>query len=237
MRLHHLTRSAVVAAGVSFAVLGSVAAAHAHVTVTPSTTAAGAHAILEVSVGHGCGDSPTTEITVQMPDGINSVTPTRNPLWEVQKQVEAVDPPITDEHGNETVERVASVTYTTDKPLPEGYRDEFELSVTLPESVGDTLVFPVVQRCEEGESAWTEVPEQGQSAEDLELPAPSFTVTETEIETSGHGAAPAADHPSADSGPEPASGSTTGLAAVALGAGVLGIVLGAAALALQRRRT
>ena len=43
--------------------------ASAHVTITPSTTAAGAFAVLEVSVGHGCEGSPTTEITIQMPAG------------------------------------------------------------------------------------------------------------------------------------------------------------------------
>ena len=49
------------------AALGIVAlsggAASAHVTVTPSTTEAGASAILTFSNGHGCEGSPTTKLT------------------------------------------------------------------------------------------------------------------------------------------------------------------------------
>ena len=237
---HHLLRPAVVGASVSLAVLLPAAAAQAHVTITPSTTAAGEHAVLQVSMGHGCAGSPTTEITVQIPEGINSVTPTRHPLWTVEKQVEEVDPPIEDSHGNGVVERVASVTYSTDNPLPEGYRDVFELSVTLPESTGDTLVFPTVQRCEEGESAWTEVPEEGQSIDDLEQPAPAFTLTEAAASghgSSGHGASVSAGQRAAGDGSETAEDGTSGLAVVALGAGVLGILIGAVGLLLHRRST
>ena len=72
----HLVRAGAVAALV--AVVAWAAPASAHVTITPSTTAAGAFAVLEVSVGHGCDGSPTTEITIQMPPEINAVTPTRN---------------------------------------------------------------------------------------------------------------------------------------------------------------
>src|SRR5687768_9018503 len=107
----------VVRGGAAVVVLGLVglaAPASAHVTVTPSTTAAGAFAVLEFSVGHGCEDSPTTRITIQMPPEINSVSPTRNGLWQVEKDVERLDPPVTDAHGNGITERVASVTYTTD---------------------------------------------------------------------------------------------------------------------------
>ena len=64
--------------------------------------------------------------------------------------------------------------------MPDGYRDAFELSLQLPEAEGTTLVFPTIQTCEEGESAWIEVPEDGQSADDLELPAPSVTITAAE---------------------------------------------------------
>src|SRR5689334_6301343 len=62
---------------------GFASPAGAHVTVTPSTTAAGAHAVLQFSVGHGCADSPTTRITIQIPAQITSVTPTRTALWKV----------------------------------------------------------------------------------------------------------------------------------------------------------
>ena len=55
----------------------------------------------------------------------------------------------------------------------------------LPESEGTTLVFPTIQTCEQGESAWIEVPEDGQDAEELELPAPSVTITAAEGDAHG----------------------------------------------------
>lgn len=67
-------------------------------------TTAGAHAVLAIRVGHGCGKSPTTKITVQIPARITSVTPTRTALWKVAKQTEKVDPPAVDPHGTKIVE-------------------------------------------------------------------------------------------------------------------------------------
>lgn len=218
----------VVRGGAAAAVLGLVglaAPASGHVTVTPSTTAAGAFAVLEFSVGHGCEDSPTTRISIQLPPEINTVSPTRNGLWQVEKDVERLDPPVTDAHGNEITERVASVTYTTDAPLPDGYRDTFELSVQLPDAEGDTLAFPTIQTCQDGESAWIEVPQDGQDVDELELPAPSFVV--------GEAADEAADDKAVD---EVDDEDGTALTVAALVAGLLGAVLGGTALVRQRRR-
>jgi periplasmic copper chaperone A len=236
----HSTRRLLVrgsAAATLVALVAWAAPASAHVTITPSTTAAGAFAVLEVSVGHGCDGSPTTEITIQMPPEINAVTPTQNALWDVQKEIETLDPPAVDAHGDEIGERVASVTYTARTPLPDGYRDTFELSVLLPEDEGATLVFPTVQTCEDGESAWIEVPADGQDADELELPAPSFVITAAG--GTGHdGAATeeaSTEHDDGgDAGDEGDDVSAWTIAALGLGA--LGAVLGGAALVGQRRR-
>ena len=58
---------------------GRAAPASAHVTITPSDTAAGAYTVLTVSVGHGCEGSPTTALDIQIPEQILSVTPTLLP--------------------------------------------------------------------------------------------------------------------------------------------------------------
>ena len=222
-------------------VIGLAGPAGAHVTVTPSTTAAGAHAVLDFSVSHGCEGSSTTEITIRIPDEINAVAPTRHALWDVEKDVVELDPPVTDSHGNQVTERVASVTYRTDAPLPDGYRDVFELSMQLPEAEGTTLVFPTIQTCEQGEAAWIQVAEDGGSEADLELPAPAFVVTAAE--PGGHGAettatdTASAGHNVAESSTSQDSENSRALTLAALGAGLLGALLGGAALVLQRRRT
>lgn len=223
------------AAAVIVSVFGFASPASAHVTLTPSTTAAGAHAVLQFSVGHGCENSPTTKIAIQIPAQITSVTPTRTALWKAEKQTETVDPPAVDSHGHKIVQRVASVTFTTQTPLPDGYREVFELTVQLPEGKGTKLAFPTIQTCEQGESAWIEVAQDGQDAEDLQLPAPSFVTSEPEEGALHHMATGDAHskHP-----PTTASAPATdrALTFAALAAGVLGAVLGGTALVRQRRR-
>ena len=240
MSLRTLARLSAAPLALGVVVLGIAAPASAHVTISASTTAAGAFTVLTVSVPHGCDGSATTKIAIQIPDEINDLTPTRNPLWDVEKTTEKLDPPITAEDGDEITERVATVVYKANTPLPDGYRETFELSLQLPDAEGTTLVFPTVQTCEKGEAAWIEVPEAGQSEDDLELPAPSVTITAAEgTETS--------DEPTADGGLTQEAGApvaaeeedegSDALGAWALGAGVLGIALGGAALIQGRRRS
>lgn len=241
MHTSHLRAIARVAVAPA-ALVGALAlagSASAHVTVTPSETAAGAYTIVTVSVPHGCDGSPTTKVAIAMPDGIYSVTPTRNPFYDVEKVTEKLDQPVQDAHGNELTERVSQVVYTAETPLPDGQRDTFELSLQIPEdAAGKTLAFPAIQTCEKGETAWSEVPASGQSEDDLEHPAPAFEVTAAE--TTGDHAAAAAD--TADSGDTSASASDdgdddgNGIAIAGLVAGLLGLALGAVALVRTRGR-
>ncbi|MEV6301249.1 YcnI family protein [Actinoplanes sp. NPDC051861] len=219
-----VTRAGAVVLAVTL--VGLASPASAHVTVTSSTTAAGAHAVLAFSVAHGCEDSPTTAITVQIPASITSVTPTRHPLWQVEQTMEKVDPPVADAHGNRIVERVAAVTYRTDTPLPDGYRDVVELAVQLPDTAGAGLLFPTIQTCVNGETAWTEVPQDGRAIADLERPAPGFVVSAPEQGTH-HGAATA---------PPVAPAPNNGVTLAALVAGLVGAALGAVSLFQKHRR-
>src|SRR5699024_1457862 len=167
--------------GAAALVLSGAVTAQAHVSLAEDTVEAGAYEILTLSVPHGCDGSATTELAIQIPEGINAVTPTRNSLYTVDKVMAELDTPITDSHGNEVTERVAQIVYTADTPLPDGQRDAFELSLQVPEDAADsTLYFPTVQTCEEGETAWVQIPEDGQDAHDLESPAPSVEVVAAE---------------------------------------------------------
>jgi uncharacterized protein YcnI len=142
-------------AGVVLA-LAPAAAASAHVSASATSTAAGSSSVVTFSVPHGCDGSPTTVVTIQLPESVPTVTPTVNPSWTVEKVVEQLAEPLTDAHGNEITERVTSVVYTTTGAgLPDGYRDTFDLSLRLPEGeVGDVVAFPVVQTCSEGTAEW-----------------------------------------------------------------------------------
>ncbi|MEU4363507.1 YcnI family protein [Promicromonospora sp. NPDC023987] len=231
-----------------FAAVGLVAlgatSAMAHVTITPSTTAAGATAAFRVEIPHGCEESATTGISIRLPEGVADVTATGTDRWSVD---EAAD----------------SLTWTTDEPLPDGEHAEVEFSVRLPDDVGATLVFPVIQECEDGEAAWTEVAEHGEGHDALDRPAPVVVVTsggaeaEAEPETGEtgetHGETANADPggEAASTGPEaanvtagPEAASATGdpegpdllIAYGAAGVLVAGGLAGGAVLLRRRRR-
>ncbi|MBM0125554.1 YcnI family copper-binding membrane protein [Pimelobacter simplex] len=222
------------------AALGIVAltagTASAHVTVTPTTTAAGAYAVLTFSVGHGCEGSPTTRLAIQMPESIPEVTPTVNPGWDVEKVSEKLAEPVKDDHGNEVTERTGQVVYTARTPLQDGYRDTVELSVQLPDAAGETLAFPVIQTCQKGETGWTETAAEGQDPEELASPAPVVTVTEATGEGHHGGAAEEAEDEAEEKETTEAAakdddGAGNGLAIGGLVAGLGGLALGGLALA------
>lgn len=223
-------------------VVAGATVASAHVTVSPSTSAAGSYTVLTFAFGHGCGESATTQVAIQMPEQILAVSPTVHPGWDVEKVMEGLETPVDDGHGGEYTERVAEVVYTAETPVPDGYRDAFELSLKLPDAAGETLDFPTVQTCEEGETAWVELPADGQSSDDLESPAPSFEVTSagaTEAADAEAGTEEVAAEGSAEDGTATDAASddaaTPVVSWVALALGAAGLVLGALAFARSRR--
>jgi len=244
MSIRTLARLGAFPAATAAIALSLAAPASAHVTATPSTAAAGAYTVVTFSVGHGCEGSPTTKIEIQVPESVLSVTPSRNPFYDVEKTIEKLDEPVADAHGNEVTERTASIVYTASTPLPDGERDAFELSFQLPDAEGETLSFPTIQTCEKGETGWTEVPADGQDAEELESPAPAFEIVAAEA--GGHdddaAAEPAADDAagaddtdaSADASADDAGDSSSALGWAGLVAGLLGLAAGGLALARTR---
>ncbi|NQX25996.1 YcnI family protein [Microbacteriaceae bacterium VKM Ac-2854] len=204
--------------------LGAPLAASAHVSATPSTTAAGSYSLVTFSVGHGCDGSPTTSVDITIPDGINSVTPTVVAGWDVVKNEVQLDAPITDSHGASITERVSNVVYTAQTPLADGYRQAFTLQVQLPEdAAGKTLEFPTLQTCEAGSTNWNEPTVEGE--EEPELPAPTVAVTAA-VAGSEHGDddEDATEEVTAESHDEASAGGDDVLARVL---GIGGLVVGA----------
>jgi periplasmic copper chaperone A len=231
-------RSARRAAGVIGATAGAALllapAAQAHVTATPTETAAGSYTVVTLATGHGCDGSPTTGLDIKMPEGVYSVAPEVHPGWKVKKVMAVLDAPVDDGHGGQYTERVDRVVYSADEPLADGYRFATELSLQIPADaeVGSTLEFPTVQTCTKGETAWIEPTPAG--GEEPELPAPAFVVAAAT--DGGHGAGAEADESqkSASSTSDSSDGSGP-LVWVGVVAGLLGLLLGGAALLRSRR--
>lgn len=218
-----------IGAGALLAV-GAPLAASAHVSVTPTSTAAGSYTVLSFAVGHGCDGSPTTSLSFEIPESINAVTPTVNPNWDISKVSAPLADPITDSEGEQLVERVGSVVYTAKTPLADGYRDTVSFQVQLPaDAEGKTLVFPVTQTCEVGQTDWTDVAEAGQDEDDLESPAPTIVVTAAEA-GDHHGAAAASDDDAEHTEAAAASTGTTDVLGRVLG--IAGLVVGAAGIVI-----
>ena len=209
------------ASGVLLA-LGAPLAATAHVGVTPSSTAAGSSTVLTFAFSHGCAESPTTKLTFDIPESIASVSPTLNPNFTIEKVVEG--------------ERTAQVVYTAITPVEDGYGDTIELALRLPEDAeGETLAFPVLQTCAEGETDWSAVAEEGEA--EPESPAPTIVVTE--VTGDEHGTATTVSDEHAESASDVAA--TTSDDAVARVLGIGGLVVGAVGVVLaitaRRRRS
>lgn len=258
MKKNHrrFARLAVVPVAAALA-LGIAGPASAHVTVTPSETGAGAYSLLTFSVPHGCDGSATTKVAIKLPDNVIEATPTRNPFYDVEKVTAQLDTPLTAEDGDEITEKVDQIIYTAKTPLPDGQRDSFEVSLQIPEDaeVGSTLAFPTIQSCEQGETAWTEIPAAGAGEDSVEHPAPAFEVTagggeddhgSGQMDDSSAGPAAEASSPStttstttpaASDSAEDADGGGKGFGIAGLIAGVLGLALGGVALARTRGRT
>src|SRR4051812_11796626 len=103
------------------ALLLSAAGAAAHVGLVEPNAAPGAQYTAQFRVGHGCSGSPTTALRVEIPPGIDAVTPQAPPGWSVATERQGA--------------RVSAVTWTGgplagDKPGP------FTATMRLPTKAG-----------------------------------------------------------------------------------------------------
>lgn len=217
-------RSALTLTGIALGgalVLAAPLAASAHVHVHAEGAAAGATSRLDFSFSHGCDGSPTTALVFDVPEGVANVTPVVDGVWKISR--------VLGDDGTPT-----QVTYTALTPIEDGLAASASFDALFSSDVGDTdIAFPVTQRCEVGETAWTQVAEDGQDPEELESPAPVVAVAVASAAgTSEHGD----DHGAAEAAPESEAAASAPVATW-LGGGAL--VLGAAALVvalLNRRR-
>lgn len=211
--------------------IGAPLAASAHVTVTPSDTAAGSYALLTFATSHGCEGSPTTKMTIDIPESIISVSPTVNPNWTIEKI----------STGEGDAARVSQIVYTAITPLEDGLRDTFVLSAKLPDdAAGETLEFPVLQSCAVGETSWSETSVAGEA--EPELPAPFIVLTEASADGDGHGGHAAASsdtdtHESSEEAAVSPEAPSSDMVARILGVG--GLIVGAigVTLAVVTRRS
>jgi periplasmic copper chaperone A len=236
-----ITTWVIAAAGVLTLVLAGTAGAH--ITANPGEAPSDSYATVSFQVPHGCEESPTTQVRIQIPPSVPSATPSVHPLWDVATKEGKKDK--VELHGETITRGVSEVTYTAKQPLPPDRLDLFAMSVKLPAGeVGESVYFPTIQRCEQGQTRWIQIPAEGESAEELDEPAPAVVLTAAEgshggaasEEESGQGAAqPAANVPAASVSSDD-DGAPMWLAISALAVGALGLLAGIGGMMAGRRR-
>jgi uncharacterized protein YcnI len=205
------------------------ASAGAHVTLQPSSAAAGAFIRLDVRVPNERDDAATTKLDLQLPEGFASASYEPMPGWTVKVTKSKLKTPVQTDDGPIT-EGVSRITWTGDGKqgsIPPGAFQDFGLSVMIPGKAGDKLTFKALQTYTGGQVVrWI-------GSESSNNPAPVVTVTAA-------GAAATANPAAATPAPTPAAAATTdsggnGLSILALIIGVLGLAVAATALFTARR--
>jgi periplasmic copper chaperone A len=159
-------------------------AALAHVTLEQAEAPVGSTYKAVFRIPHGCEGKPTNVVRVQIPEGVISVKPMPKPGWQLEK-VRGEYGKSYDYFGTQLDEGVKEIVWSGGNLGDDEY-DEFVLRgyLTTDLKPGETLYFPVVQECPEGTAErWIEIPVEGQTSDDLELPAPGLMLLET---TGGH---------------------------------------------------
>lgn len=163
--------SAIITITVTFAALVSFDAA-AHVTLEQAAMEVGSTGKLVLRVPHGCDGSPTTAITVFLPEGLVGAKPMPKPGWILEITSEKLAAPY-DSHGTPISERPAQITWKGGHLLDAEY-DEFIVRASLQGEPGKRYL-RVLQVCEKGQSDWARIPVPGQTRP--ALPALELEVT------------------------------------------------------------
>jgi uncharacterized protein YcnI len=137
-------------------VLAGAAPALAHIDPDPAEAPAGSEQRIGFTVEHGCDTSPTIQIDMRIPEGATEVRPEPPAGW--------------------TGDIVDDVVTFAGGPLAADVEGTFTIVATLPLTPDVTIYFPIVQRCEQGEIRWIDIPSDG-SGDDLDEPAPAMLLT------------------------------------------------------------
>lgn len=156
---------------------------HAHPSLERREANVGAPYKAIIRIPHGCDGSATTRVRVQIPEGIIGVKPQPKPGWTIDTTRGAYAQAYPHYHGAKLTEGVREISWSG--RLADEHFDEFVFSgfVAATLKAGEMVYFPTTQDCEKGSAAWTEIPATGQSAHDLQLPAPALRL----VQAQGHG--------------------------------------------------
>lgn len=168
---------------IALAALAASAPAWGHIVFAEPEGQAGAYYAGFLRVSHGCGNSATVSLRVEIPETVLTVRPQPKPGWKLAIERKPLARPVPGEGGAMIRERVSAVIWTGE--LPADQFDQFGLMMKLPDAPGP-LYFPAVQTCAEGRNEWTAIPADPAKWHEAETPAPILTVKPAQAEHAMH---------------------------------------------------
>ena len=162
-------------AGGLLCLMTACSVASAHVALEAKQAKVGASYKAVFGVPHGCEGQTTTEVSIDIPEGVIGVKPMPKAGWTLALQKGPYARAYKFHHGETRSEGVKRVIWSGGS-LPDEYFDQFMLSTFVAGELqpGARIYFPVTQKCANGELRWSEVPAEGQDAHSLEHPAPQL---------------------------------------------------------------
>ena len=124
---------------------------------------------------HGCDGAPTTEVRVELPDGITRVTPRAVSGWAVKIEMKTLDEPIM-LHGFEVTEIVGAIDWSGGS-FPDHAYEQFEFRMMMPDAPDTRLDFPVRQFCDDASLHWDNIAAENEDPWSLDEPAPFIRLT------------------------------------------------------------
>ncbi|WP_077926901.1 YcnI family copper-binding membrane protein [Wohlfahrtiimonas populi] len=128
------------------------------------------------AIPHGCEGTPTTKVTIKIPEGVIGIKPMSKSGWTLS--TETIQYAKTyQQYGKDVTQGVSSITW--EGSLPDQYYDEFTITGYFADNANNSeaLYFPVIQNCEVGEYLWTDTSgHQHHGHDSKELNAPSLKV-------------------------------------------------------------
>ena len=196
---HRTMRRRVAGVASTTAVLLAIAipaAAHVDIVDGGAVVGGGHGTQITFRVPHGCDGAATDTLEVKIPEGVTSVQPKLMAGWTIETETAAAPehseaPEVLAEpgmspaaHHEDEAGQVTLVRWSGGS-LPDAMYADFQLRAVFPETLG-TVAFPAIQRCGAAEVAWIEIPAEGQTEDDLELPAPTVTIVAADEESHDH---------------------------------------------------
>ena len=125
---------------------------------------------IAMRVPHGCKGSPVIQVRIKIPDGVFRVTVTDRDDWDITTTMRDVDPPVAGDGGQPITKTVDEIMWSNPRrPLPADRIGEFKFRGKLPDEPGRVLFFRTLNKCEEGDDNYVDLP-----AEDLVMTDPEF---------------------------------------------------------------